>query len=90
MIARAAGRELQYPGELPQHIKALLTEMAIEAKCRAHGFLPHDLKAHAVHQAQFLACRCENGRHSGGMHLFANPFDVEQWYDVFMKGPQSG
>src|ERR1700686_3043751 len=88
MIARPARRELQYSSELLQYIKSLFAEMAIKAKCRAHALLAHDLKAHAVHQAQFLACRCEDGPYAGGMHLLSNPFNVEQRYDIFVKSPQ--
>ena len=62
--------------------------MAIEAKCRAHAPLAHNLKTHAIYQAQFLARCCKHGAYSSGMLWFGDPFDVEQRYDVFVKSPQ--
>jgi hypothetical protein len=37
-----------------EHFEALLTEVAVEAESGADSIVPHDLKTHAIHQAEFL------------------------------------
>jgi len=64
--------------------------MPVDAKSRMNPVFAHRLKAHTVHDAQFLAAGCKNGGRGSVMLLRTNPFDSQQWRKIFIKCMERG
>jgi hypothetical protein len=68
--------------------EALLAEMLVEAKRLAHSALPHQLKTHAVHQAQSLAPGGKQRFHASAVLRLGDPLDPQDRRHVLVEGAQ--